>query len=139
MHAQRIRNFILTLVALFTLSFGVSALAATTAELAAQVRTQWATAQKGYQEAIKPYAGTPLAVQYTDTLNKTGTLLEQYISLKLAAAPAAQITPVVDQLIKNLGLLRVLQGKATGDMLTVLGTALTQHNLATQNALKNMR
>lgn len=139
MHAQRTRNFILTLVALFSLSFGVSVLAATNAELADQVRSQWAAAQKGYQEAIKPYAGTPLAVQYTDTLSKTGVLLEKYISLKLAAAPAAEITPVVDQLIKNLGLLRVLQGKATGNMLTVLGTALSQHSLATQNALKNMR
>jgi hypothetical protein len=139
MFADKIRSFIVALLTLCTLSFGASAWALTNAELAAQVRSQWATAQKGYQEAIKPYAGTALAVQYTDTLTKTGTLLEQYITLKLAAAPATQITPVVDQLVKNLGLLRTLQGKATGDMLTVLGTALTQHNLATQNALKNMR
>jgi hypothetical protein len=139
MLAAKFRTLILASAVLFTTFLCVSAEAATSAELAAQVRSQWATAQQNYQAAIKPYAGTALAVQYTDTLNKTGALLDQYIALKLAAAPAAQITPVVDQMVKNLGLLRTLQSKATAPMLTVLGTALSQHNLAAQSALMNMR
>ena len=118
---------------------------ATPAETAAQVRSQWAEAKKAYEAAVKPYAGKPeyaaTLKQFGETLDATGLALEQYLTLKLAAppTPATKITPVVDQIAKNLTTLRALQGKAGSGLVTVLGAALGQHNQITQNALKNMR
>lgn len=130
---------------LLTLAVSLSAWAATPTEIATQVRDQWTEARKGYLTAIKPYADKPehakLLQQYTETLDKCGQSLEQYLTLRLASppTPATKITPVVDQLAKNLAALRALQGKASGSLATVLGTALSQHNQVTQTALKNMR
>lgn len=121
------------------------AFAATPAEIADQVRANWAQARAGYLAAIKPYKGTaeygPLLTQYTAALNKTGNALDQYLALKLANPPATpeQLTPVVDQMIKNMSALRTLNGKASGPLVNILGTALSQHSLAAQTALKNMR
>lgn len=119
--------------------------AATPPEIADQVRANWAQARADYLAAIKPYKGTaeygPLLTQYTAALNKTGNALDQYLALKLANPPATpeQLTPVVDQMIKNMSALRTLNGKASGPLVNILGTALSQHSLAAQTALKNMR
>jgi hypothetical protein len=127
------------------LSLSLAALAATPAETATQVRNQWAEARKTYLAAIQPYADKPehakLVQQYTEALDMCGQSLEQYLALKLASppTPTAKLTPVVDQLAKNLAALRSLQGKAGGNLATVLGKALSQHNQITQTALKNMR
>lgn len=119
--------------------------AATPAEIAAQTRASWAKSRDAYLALVKPYQGTPadaaLVTQYTAALDKTGSTLEQYLALKLAspATPADKLTPVVDQLYKDLLVLRAIRSKATGGLATALGTALTQHNLVTQTALANMR
>lgn len=116
---------------------------ATPAETAEQARNQWKKAKETYLEAVRPYQGKPehaeLLKQYGAALDGAGQALEQYLSLKLAAAPAAKITPAVDQLAKSLGQLRTLRGQAQGDLLTVLGKALGEQNLVAQTALKNMR
>lgn len=122
-----------------------AALAATPAETAAQIRSDWAKAKQAYLASVQPYASQPanatLVAQYTAALDKTGATLEKYIALKLTtpAPPATTVTPVVDQLIKDLAALRTLNGKATGPLVNVLGNALSQHSLTTQTALKNMR
>ena len=121
----------------------ISALSAT--EIAGQIRANWAQAKNNYLAAIKPYESQPayagLLTQYTAALNNTGTTLEQYLTLKLAkpAPPATAVTPVIDQLIKDLAALRTLNGQATGPLVNVLGAALAQHSQTAQTALKNMR
>jgi hypothetical protein len=117
----------------------------TTTVSATQVREQWAKAKKSYQDSIAPYAGqaqhAALIKDYNSALDDTGKSLETFIKLKLSSppSPASEMTPAVDQLAKNLGRLKTLQGKASGDVLTVLGGALKQQQQITQNALKNMR
>lgn len=119
--------------------------AATPAEVATQVRTNWAKAKEGYLAAVKPHQGTAanaaLITQYTAALDKAGVSLEKFIGLKLAgpATPATSMTAAVDQLAKDLMALRVLNTKATGPLATALGTALSQHNQVAQTALANMR
>jgi hypothetical protein len=119
--------------------------AATPAETAALVRARWTKARLDYLAAVKPFqanaANATLVGQFTTALDKTGVTLEKYLGLKLAtpATPAAQLTPVVDQLIKDLTALRAVRSKATGALATALGAALTQHNEIAQTALKNMR
>lgn len=119
--------------------------AATPAETAMRVRAHWAKAKEDYLAAVQPYAAQPanatLLKQYTAALDKTGVTLEKYLALKLAtpATPPAKLTPVVDQLIKDLTALRTLRGKAKGPLANALGAALTQHNQVAQAALKNMR
>lgn len=115
------------------------------AEVADQVRQQWTKATQAYTAAVQPYASNPqyapLVKEFSATLDSTGQALEQYIKLRLASPPPAPalVTPVIDQLIKNMGKLRSLGSKASGKLVTVLGTALNQHSQATQTALKNMR
>jgi len=139
MKVNAIRLILMTL--LFSLVAPLSALAATPAEVAAQVREQWAKVRVSYLASVKPYAADPLVPQYTIALDKAGKSLENFLQLKLASPAAAPttLTPVVDQLIKDLTALRLLQGKASGNLATTLGTALAQHNLVCQTALKNMR
>lgn len=121
------------------------AVATTPAEIAAQTRANWTKAREAYLASVKPYQGVAasatLITQYTAALDKTGVSLEKYLMLKLAtpAVTAAEMTPVVDQLYKDLLLLRAVRSKATGGLATALGTALTQQNQITQNALANMR
>lgn len=143
MNARLLSAFLLGL--LLSLTAPIASWAATPTETATQVRNQWAEAKKAYEAAIKPYANKPehaaLLKQYGDTLDKTNQALERYLELKLASppTPANKITPVVDQLAGNLATLRRLQRGAKGGLVTVLGTALAQHNQVAQNALKNMR
>lgn len=121
------------------------AAATTPAETATRVRLHWAKAKQDYLAAVQPYAAQPanaaLLKQYTAALDKTGLTLEKYLALKLAtpATPPAKLTPVVDQLIKDLTALRTLRAKAKGPLANALGAALTQHNQVAQAALKNMR
>ena len=49
------------------------------------------------------------------------------------------MTPAVDRLVKNLTQLKLLQGKAKGKLITIIGGALKQQQQITQNAIKNMR
>lgn len=125
--------------------FATEAVAATAEETAAQVRANWAKAREAYLASVQPYQGVAanatLITQYTAALDKTGVSLEKYLTLKLAspATPAEQITPVVDQLYKDLLTLKALRSKATGGLATALANALSQENLITQNALANMR
>lgn len=121
------------------------AAAATPAETAMQLRTQWAKTKADYLASVQPYESQPasatLVKQYSVALDKAGASLENYIALKLAtpATATAKMTPAVDQLIKDLAALRKLRAKAKGPVANVLGAALTQHNEITQAALKNMR
>lgn len=137
--------FALCLAFLLSPLASTQAVAATPAEIAAQVRDQWAKNRAAYMAAVQPYAGQPtyagLAQNFTAALDKTGASLENYLTLKLASppTPAAQLTPAVDQLSKDLGALRLLYRQASGPMVNVLGTALTQHSATTQTALKNMQ
>jgi hypothetical protein len=139
MQTNRFHLVLMTLM--LTLSTPFSAWAASSEEVAAQVRDQWAKARVAYLASVKPHAADPLVPQYTAALDKAGESLEKYLALKLAspAPQATALTPAVDQLVKDLGALRVLQGKAKGKLATALGGALAQHNLVTQTALKNMR
>jgi hypothetical protein len=110
-----------------------------------QVRAQWATMRKAYLDGVAPYAGQPqfaaLLKEYKAALDETGASLEAYIALKQAGAatPPAALTPAVDKLIANLTRLKTLQGRASGNLITVLGSALKQQQQITQNAIKNMR
>jgi hypothetical protein len=119
--------------------------AATTAEVATQVRSHWANARTAYLASAQPYqsqaAYATLVSQYTAATDKVGSSLENFIKLRLAspATPATQLTAAVDQLAKDLGALRVLSGKASGPLVNVLGTALSQQSAVTQTALANMR
>jgi hypothetical protein len=121
------------------------AVAATPAETAEQVRANWAKARETYLASVQKYnttsANKTLITQYTAALDKTGASLENYLKLKLAspATPADKMTPAVDQLYKDLLMLKAIRSKATGGLATTLGTALTQQNQATQTALANMR
>lgn len=123
----------------------VNAVAATPAEIATQVRADWAKTKASYLATVKPYQDTPantaLITQYTAALDKAGGSLEKFMALKLAtpATPAATLTPAVDQLAKDLMMLRALSGKATGPLATALGSALSQQNQVAQTALANMR
>jgi hypothetical protein len=67
--------------------------------------------------------------------------LEAYIALRQAqpATAPALLTPAVDKLIGNLTRLKAMQAKASGNLISVLGNALKQQQLITQNAIKNMR
>ncbi len=139
MKTSTLRLILMTL--LLSLVAPLSAWAATSAEVAAQVREQWTKVRSGYLASVKPYAADPLVPQYTLALDKAGKSLEKFLALKSsspAAAPAT-LTPVVDQLAKDLAALRLLQGKASGNLATALGAALAQHSQVTQTALKNMR
>lgn len=139
MKTNTIRLILMTL--LLSLAAPFSAWAATSAEVAAQVREQWTKVRSSYVASVKPYAADPLVPQYTLALDKAGKSLEKFLELKSsspAAAPAT-LTPVVDQLAKDLVALRLLQGKASGNLATALGAALAQHSQVTQTALKNMR
>ncbi|GEM_PF-3415879 len=110
-----------------------------------QIRTQWATAKKAYQDKIAPFASLPehaeVVKKYTAALEAAEKSLDAYIKLKQATPPAppAQLTPVMDQLYKNLRDLKTLQGQAKGGLTTVLGNALREQQMITQTALKNMR
>ncbi len=110
-----------------------------------QVRAQWAGMRKTYLDSIAPYAGQPqyaaLLKDYSAGLDETGAALEAFIALKQANPPAAPavLTPAVDRLINDLTRLKTLQGKASGNLITVLGSALKQQQQITQNAIKNMR
>jgi len=139
MKENTVRLILMTL--LLSLAAPVSAWAASSAAVATQVREQWAKARVGYLAAVKPYAADPLVPQYTKALDKAGQSLEKFIQLKSSApAPApATLTPVVDQLTKDLTALRLLKGKASGNLASALGSALVQQNQVTQYALKNMR
>jgi hypothetical protein len=139
MQTNRFRLFLITLM--LGLAAPMLAWAASPAEVAAQARDQWAKARVAYLDSIKPHAADPLVAQYTAALDKAGKSLENYLALKTAspAPKATALTPAVDQLVKDLAALRVLQGKAKGSLATALGGALAQHNQVTQTALKNMR
>jgi hypothetical protein len=139
MQANRYRLFLMTLM--LALSTPMSAWAASSTDVAAQVRAQWAEARVAYLASVKPHTADPLVAQYTKALDKAGKSLDKYLELKSAspAPKATALTPAVDQLVKDLGALRVLQGKAKGKLATALGAALAQHNQVTQTALKNMR
>lgn len=119
------------------------AMAATPAEVADQVRTNWAKAKTAYLASVKPYtvvaANVTLINQYTAATDKAGATLEKYLSLKLAGSAPEEVTPVVDQLSKDLLAMKAIRAKATSGLGTALGTALTQQNLVTQTALANMR
>lgn len=138
-----INTFVLCLTILLGPVVSTPAYAATPAEVAAQVRSNWANARTAYLASVQPYqaANASLVSQYTAALDKAGASLEQYLKLKLAspATPAAQITSAVDQLYKDLLTLKVVRSKATGGLATALGTALTQQNQVAQTALANMR
>ena len=99
MKVNAIRLILMTL--LLSLVAPLSALAATPAEVAAQVREQWAKVRVSYLASVKPYAADPLVPQYTIALDKAGKSLENFLQLKLASPAAAPttLTPVVDQLI----------------------------------------
>jgi len=139
MEKNPIRLILVTL--LLSLVAPLSAGAATSAEVAVQVREQWATVRSSYVASVKPYATNPLVPQYTLALDKAGKSLEKFLQLKLSSPPAtpATLTPAVDQLAKDLVALRLLQGKASGNLATALGAALARHSQVTQTALKNMR
>lgn len=139
MQTKPFRLFLMTLM--LGLATPMFAWAASPAEVAAQARDQWAKARVAYMASVKPHATDPLVAQYTTALDKAGKSLDQYLTLKTAspAPQATALTPAVDQLVKDLAALRVLQGKAKGSLATALGAALAQHNLVTQTALKNMR
>jgi len=139
MKTNTIRLTLMTL--LLSLMAPLSAWAATSEEVAAQVREQWTKVRSSYLASVKPYAADPLVPQYTLALDKAGKSLEKFLELKSSSPPAAPatLTPVVDQLAKDLVALRLLQGKASGNLSTALGAALAQHSLVTQTALKNMR
>lgn len=139
MKTNTIRLILLTL--LLSLVAPLSAWSATSVEVAAQVREQWTKVRSSYLASVKPYAANPLVPQYTLALDKAGMSLEKFLELKLSSPPAAPatLTPVVDQLAKDLVALRLLQGKASGNLATALGAALAQHGQVTQTALKNMR
>ncbi len=126
---------------LLGLAAPLAAWAATSADVATQVRGQWAKARVDYLAAVKPYAANPLVPQYTKALDKAGQSLEKFIQLKSSSPAAAPttLTPAVDQLSKDLTALRLLKGKASGNLATVLGRALAQQNQVSQYALKNMR
>lgn len=120
--------------------------AATTAGVsAAQVRAQWASARQAYLDGIAPYVKqaqhSALLQEYTAALDDTGKSLEAFIALKLAkpAVAPSVMTPAVDQLTNHLMRLKTLQGKAKGNLISVLGGALKQQQQITQNAIKNMR
>jgi hypothetical protein len=122
-----------------------TAAAAVTAVSVDQVRGQWASAKKAYLDSIATYAGQAqyagLLQEYTAALEETGKALEAYIALKQTNPPVAPavMTPAVDRLTKGLTQLKTLQGKATGNLITILGGALKQQQQITQNAIKNMR
>lgn len=134
-----------TLCLTLSLASAMPALAATPSETAAQVRAKWATASNTYLTSSNPYQSQATYAAtvklYTDAMNKTGATLEQYLNLKLAvpATPADKLTPVIDQLYVNMNAQRAARAKATGPLVTIMGTALTQHNEAVQTALINMR
>ncbi|TCJ14649.1 hypothetical protein EZJ19_09375 [Parasulfuritortus cantonensis] len=119
------------------------AFAATPAEIATQVRTNWANAKSAYLNAVKPYAANnaTLISQYSAALDKAGGSLENFLTLKQQSpAPSSTtMTAAVDQLAKDLLTLRGLTGKATGGLATALSSALTQQNQVAQTALANMR
>ena len=139
-----LRQVLLTFVALasLALALGAQAAGALTAE---EVNNQWAAAKKAYLEQTAPFANQPqfadLIKKYNAEVEATGKSLNDYIKLKQANPPATPtaLTPVMDQLYKNLKQLKTLQSQATGSLTTVLGNALKQQQLITQNALKNMR
>jgi len=139
MQTNLFRLFIMTLM--LGLTTPIVAWAANPAEVAAQVRDQWAKARVTYLASVKPHTADPLVGQYTTALDKAGKSLDNFLTLKTAspAPQATALTPAVDQLVKDLAALRVLQGKAKGSLATALGSALAQHNQVTQTALKNMR
>jgi hypothetical protein len=135
--------------ALFSLGF-IAALtpvsyAATPAEIAADVRTQWAESRKKLEASVAPLAEQPahaeLISQYLKATDKTGELLDQYLKLKLATPPTAPavLTPVVDQLIKSLTSLKTLKGQAKGPLINLLGSAVAQQQETAKNAMKNIR
>lgn len=137
--------FALCLAFLLSPLASTQAVAATPAEIAAQVREQWAKNREAYLASVQPYAGQAAYASqvqnFTAALDKAGAALENYLTLKLASppTPAAQLTPAVDQLTKDMGALRVLYRNTTGPLVNVLGTALSQHSATTQTALKNMQ
>jgi hypothetical protein len=110
-----------------------------------QIRAQWAAMKKTYQESVAPLAGQAkhagLIKEYNTALDDAGKSLEAFIAIKQAYPPnAAEVmTPAVDKLVKDLGRLKSLQGKAKGNLVTILGGALKQQQQITQNAIKNMR
>jgi hypothetical protein len=113
------------------------------ATVAAQARTNWANARAAYLNSVKSYqvvaAYATIITQYTTATDKAGATLDSYLNLKLASAPLEQVTPVVDQLSKDLLAMKAVRAKATGGLATALSSALSQQNLVTQTALGNMR
>lgn len=136
---------LLTLVLSLSLALPLSAFAATSAETAEQVRAKWTLAKTNLQTAVKTYqsnASYATSIKlYTEALDKAGATLEQYLALKLAnpATPPEMLTPVVDQLYKDLNAVRTLYSKSPKALITTFGAAYSQHNEAAQTALKNMR
>lgn len=110
-----------------------------------QIRAQWATMKQAYLDSVAHYAGQPqfagLIQEYSAALDETGQSLEAFIALKQTTppVPATAMTPAVDRLVKNLTQLKLLQGKAKGKLITIIGGALKQQQQITQNAIKNMR
>lgn len=146
MSLKLIRSLTFALFSLFTFAaLTPVSHAATPAEIAAGVRTQWAESKKKLEAAVAPLAGQPahadLISKYLKATDKTGELLDQYLKLKLATPPAAPavLTPVVDQLIKSLTSLKTLKGQAKGPLINVLGSAVAQQQETAQNAMKNIR
>ncbi len=127
------------------MAVGVEASAAATTVSADQIRSQWATMKKSYLDSVASLAGQPqhsaVIQEYNVALEDTGKSLEAFIALKQTTPPVATtvMTPAVDQLVKNLSRLKALQGKAKGNLVTIIGGALKQQQQITQNAIKNMR
>ncbi|MFZ5482853.1 MAG: hypothetical protein ACOZB0_01365 [Pseudomonadota bacterium] len=136
---------LVTLFLSLSLAFSLSTFAATSAETAEQVRAKWSLAKTNLENAVKTYQSNTsyaTAIQnYAQALDKAGVTLEQYLALKLAspATPPEKLTPVVDQLYKDLNAVRTLYSKSPKALLTTFGAAYSQHNEAAQTALKNMR
>ncbi|MFA5083151.1 MAG: hypothetical protein WC474_11440 [Hydrogenophilaceae bacterium] len=124
-------------------TLAANAVAATPAETASQVRANWAKSKEAYLASVKSYqvvaAYAKTISEYTAATDKAGATLDQYLNLKLAGSPPEQVTPVIDQLSRDLLAMKAVRAKATGGLATSLGNALSQQNQITQTALSNMR
>lgn len=137
-----LKSFALWLALILGSAFSFAALA-DNATVAADVRTNWSNSRAAYLKSVQPYltvsSYATLVNQYTAATDKAGATLENFLNLKLAGSPPEQVTPVVDQLSRDLLAMKSVRAKATGALGSALGNALSQQNLVTQNALANMR
>lgn len=140
---RSLKIFTLCLALMLTPFMSAPTLAATAAETAAQVRANWAMTREAYLASVKPYTVVAtyatIVSQYTAAMDKAGATLDNFINLKLAGSPPEKITPVLDQLSKDLLAMKAIRAKATGALGTSLGNSLSQQNQVTQAALANMR